>query len=233
MTTETERNAERAKRAAALLGYQFAAPERLAQALTHRSAAGAGGLASNERLEFIGDRVLGLVIAEWLIERYPDEREGRLGPRLAHLVSRSALAAIADEVGLANLLDVSPGETRRGVRHNASVLADALEALLGALYLDGGLAPAQRFIRARFASRIEAQDQFEPPKDPKTALQEVALSRAPILPDYQIIAQSGPAHAPKFRVRVMLGDLAAEAEAGSKRAAEQAAAKRLLERLGE
>ena len=233
MTTETERNAERAKRAAALLGYQFAAPERLAQALTHRSAAGAGGLASNERLEFIGDRVLGLVIAEWLIERYPDEREGRLGPRLAHLVSRSALAAIAEEVGLANLLDVSPGETRRGVRHNASVLADALEALLGALYLDGGLAPAQRFIRARFASRIEAQDQFEPPKDPKTALQEVALSRAPILPDYQIIAQSGPAHAPKFCVRVMVGDLAAEAEAGSKRAAEQAAAKRLLERLGE
>ena len=223
--------AERAHRAALLLAHDFANPDHLTQALTHRSAAGAGGFASNERLEFIGDRVLGLVIAEWLIERFPDEREGRLGPRLADLVSRQSLAAIADEINLADLLDVSPGETRRGVRHAASVLADALEALLGALYLDGGLAPAQRFIRARFAHRLEAQARFEPPKDPKTALQEVALSRAPTLPAYQIIAQSGPSHAPKFRVRVTVANLTAEAEAGSKRAAEQEAARLLLEQL--
>lgn len=217
-------------KAETLLGHEFARKQLLAEALTHRSAVGQGGMGSNERLEFIGDRVLGLLIAEWLIERYPHEREGGLGPRLAHLVSRPSLATIADTIGLPALLEVSPGESRRGVRNRATVLADALEALIGALYIDAGLDPARRFIRTTFAGRIDAQD-ATPPKDAKTALQEVALARGPILPIYRLMAQTGPSHAPRFHVEVSLGATTAEGTAGTKREAEQIAAQSLLTRL--
>ncbi len=171
-----------------LLGHHFAQPKLLTEALTHRSAAGARGHGSNERLEFIGDRVLGLIIAEWLIERFPQEREGALGPRLAALVSRPALAAIAEANGLAALLAVAPGESRRGVRERSTVLADALEAIIGALYLDAGLGAARDFIRRVFAGVVDQQ--FAPPKDPKTALQEWALKRALPLPAYEVLEQS-------------------------------------------
>jgi ribonuclease-3 len=216
--------------AEALLGHRFARPDLLAQALTHRSAVGQGGLGSNERLEFIGDRVLGLLIAEWLIERFPHEREGGLGPRLAHLVSRQSLAEIAENGGIAGLLSVSPGESRRGVRNRATVLADALEALIGALYLDGGLGPARLFIRRIFAARIDGQPSA-PPKDPKTALQEYALARGPVLPAYELVERTGPSHAPRFRIRVTVEGRSAEGLAGTKREAEQNAARDLLEQL--
>jgi ribonuclease-3 len=216
--------------AEALLGHRFARPDLLAQALTHRSAVGQGGLGSNERLEFIGDRVLGLLIAEWLIERFPHEREGGLGPRLAHLVSRQSLAEIAEHGGIAGLLSVSPGESRRGVRNRATVLADALEALIGALYLDGGLEPARLFIRRIFAPRIDGQPSA-PPKDPKTALQEYALARGPVLPAYELVERTGPSHAPRFRIRVTVEGRSAEGLAGTKREAEQNAARDLLEQL--
>ncbi len=212
-----------------LLGHHFAQPHLLAEALTHRSAAGAKGHGSNERLEFIGDRVLGLIIAEWLIERFPKEREGALGPRLAALVSRPALATIAEANGIAALLSVAPGESKRGVRQRSTVLADALEALIGALYLDAGLATAQAFVRRVFAGVLDQQ--FLPPKDRKTALQEWALARALPLPVYEVVEQSGPPHAPVFIVQVKVGDAAAKGEAGSKRAAEQSAASLLLEML--
>ncbi len=209
-----------------LLGHQFAQPKLLTEALTHRSAAGAKGVGSNERLEFIGDRVLGLLVAEWLIERFPAEREGMLGPRLAALVSRPSLAGIAEGNGLAALLAVSPGEARRGVAERATVLADALEALIGALYLDAGLPAARDFIRRVFGDVMDRQ--FTPPKDPKTALQEWALARALALPAYQVVAQSGPSHEPRFVIRVTVGEAAASGAAGSKRAAEQEAAQALL-----
>jgi ribonuclease-3 len=209
-----------------LLGHHFAQPKLLTEALTHRSAAGARGHGSNERLEFIGDRVLGLIIAEWLIERFPQEREGALGPRLAALVSRPALAAIAEANGLAALLAVAPGESRRGVRERSTVLADALEAIIGALYLDAGLGPARDFIRRVFAGVVDQQ--FAPPKDPKTALQEWALKRALPLPAYEVLEQSGPSHAPQFVIQAKVGDATAKGEAGSKRAAEQLAASLLL-----
>lgn len=212
-----------------LLGHHFAQPKLLTEALTHRSAAGARGHGSNERLEFIGDRVLGLIIAEWLIERFPQEREGALGPRLAALVSRPALATIAEAQGLAAFLAVAPGESKRGVRERSTVLADALEALIGALYLDAGLGPARDFIRRVFAGVVDQQ--FLPPKDPKTALQEWALKRALALPAYEVLEQSGPPHAPQFVVQVKVGETAAKGEAGSKRAAEQSAASLLLELL--
>ena len=132
---------------ATLLGHDFARPELLREALTHRSALRprAKGLGSNERLEFIGDRVLGLVMAEWLAERFPVEQEGELGRRLAWLVSQPVLAVVAEEIGLAEALSVAPGEARAGVRQRATGLADALEASLGALYLDGGLDKARAF----------------------------------------------------------------------------------------
>ncbi|HQT63320.1 MAG: ribonuclease III [Acidocella sp. 20-57-95] len=209
-----------------LLGHKFTQPKLLTEALTHRSAAGAKGRGSNERLEFIGDRVLGLLVAEWLIEKFPDEREGALGPRLAALVSRPALTVIAEAHGLANLLAVAPGEAKRGVRERSNVLADALEALIGALYLDGGLGVARDFVRRVMADVVEKQ--FLPPKDPKTGLQEWALKRALALPAYEVTEQSGPSHAPHFVVKVTVGNASATGAAGSKRAAEQAAATALL-----
>src|ERR1700722_9376919 len=123
----------------AILGHVFQRPELLAEALTHRSAAQGRGRhkASNERLEFIGDRVLGLAMAEWLAERFPHEQEGDLGRRLAYLVSQPVLAGVAETIGLAAALSVAPGEARAGVTKRATVMADALEAALGALYLDG------------------------------------------------------------------------------------------------
>ena len=212
-----------------LLGHHFAQPKLLTEALTHRSAAGAKGHGSNERLEFIGDRVLGLIVAEWLIERFPKEREGDLGPRLAALVSKPALAAIAEANGLAPLLAVAPGEAKRGVRERSTVLADALEALIGALYLDGGLPVARDFIRRVMGDVVDKQ--FSPPKDPKTALQEWALKRALPLPAYDLVDQSGPSHAPSFIIRVTVADASATGQAGSNRAAEQEAASTLLASL--
>jgi ribonuclease-3 len=212
--------------AEALLGHHFADKKLLTEALTHRSAAGAKGLGSNERLEFIGDRVLGLVIAAWLLDKFPGEREGALGLRLAALVSAPALARVAEAHGLAALLAVAPGESKRGVRVGANVLADALEALIGALFLDAGFEAAQIFVRRMMAEAVESQ--FVPPKDAKTALQEWALKRGLALPAYDVIEQSGPSHAPKFVIKAIVGDATAHGTAGSKRGAEQEAAKTLL-----
>jgi ribonuclease-3 len=209
-----------------LLGHHFTQPKLLTEALTHRSAAGAKGHGSNERLEFIGDRVLGLVVAEWLLEKFPGEREGALGLRLAALVSAAALTKVAEAQGLAAMLAVAPGESKRGVRGLSNVLADALEALIGALFLDAGFGAARDFVRRVMADAVETQ--FLPPKDSKTALQEWALKRALALPAYDVVEQSGPSHAPHFIIRVSVGDASATGAAGSKRAAEQEAASILL-----
>lgn len=221
------------RRFQAALGHSFNRPELLREALTHRSALrpNARGEGSNERLEFIGDRVLGLLMAEWLIERFPREREGDLGRRLSHLVSQPVLAKIAEEIGLAEALDVSPGETRAGVRQRATVLSDALEATLGALFLDGGIDPARQFLRAAWREAIDTQR--DPPRDPKTRLQEWALAAAYELPAYTVSDQSGPSHDPRFRITVAAGGRTAQGEAGSKRAAEQLAAEALLRVLAQ
>lgn len=218
-----------------ILGHHFARPELLAEALTHRSAAldsWAGKKvfsASNERLEFVGDRVLGLLIAEWLAERYPKEAEGDLGRRLAILVSQPVLAEIADRLGLAACLSLAPSESRAGVRKLATVLADATEAVIGALYLDGGLDTARRFVRSAWDPVMTAQ--IAPPKDAKTGLQEWAMHRGLPLPSYQVVSQEGPSHAPIFVISVTVGGATGTASAGSKRAAEQAAAEELLGKL--
>ena len=219
-----------------ILGHHFAQPQLLVEALTHRSASHGRqvrgqrrGAGSNERLEFIGDRVLGLLMAEWLIERFPDEQEGDLGPRHAHLVARPILATVAEVAGLVDALDIAPGEKRAGVGSSANVLADAVEAAIGALYLDGGLYPARRFIRRAWAPAMN--EQVLPPKDPKTGLQEWLMARGRPLPSYAEEARSGPSHAPEFVVRVTAGAQSATGTGASKRLAERHAAAALLQAL--
>jgi ribonuclease-3 len=175
--------------------------------------------------------VLGLLIAEWLADRYPAEQEGHLGRRLAHLVSQPVLAEIAERVGLPAVLTVAPGEARAGVRRRATVLADAMEAVLGALYLDGGLPAARRFVRNVWEATMEAQP--APPKDAKTGLQEWAQARGLGLPEYTLTAREGPPHAPVFLVTVSVGERTGSGSAGTKRAAEQDAARNLLERMNQ
>lgn len=213
--------------AEAFLGHHFERPELLSRALKHRSAV--HGLGSNERLEFIGDRVLGLLIAEWLVERFPEEAEGSLGPRFGVLVAQPTLAEIAETGGLARLLDVGVNEAKAGVRRRATVLADAMEAVIGALFLDAGLPPARAFVRRAFAGAIEAQR--IPPKDPKAALQEWAQARGLPLPHYAIAERQGPPHQPIFTVHVELNGAVGSGTAGTKREAEERAAHELLGQL--
>jgi ribonuclease-3 len=224
---------ERLALAEELLGHHFTRGNLLREALTHRSAmqgrARQRGHGSNERLEFIGDRVLGLLLAEWLAERFPAEQEGQLGPRHAYLVSREALAAIADEIGFSRVLSLGANEVTAGVGKLANVLADAMEAALGALYLDGGLDPARGFVRRAWAGAMEAQ--ILPPKDAKTALQEYVLARGLKLPDYTVVSSEGPSHAPQFVVLASACGQTGRGEAGNKRAAERAAAEDLLRKL--
>jgi ribonuclease-3 len=220
----------------ARIGHVFRDPSLLREALTHRSAPRGGrggglrrGAGSNERLEFIGDRVLGLVMAEWLLERFPDEQEGELGPRHARLVSRTVLAPIADALGLGAALSLAPDAQRAGVAALDNVRADALEALLGALFLDAGLDPVRRLVRAAWSDALTQH--ALPPKDPKTGLQEWLLARGAGLPAYEVTAREGPSHAPRFVVEVAALGVAGRGEAGSKRVAERDAAADLLARL--
>lgn len=227
------------------LGHSFARPEVLEEALTHSSAgqahAGpgpAGGLSGvngrtgtagrdYERMEFLGDRVLNLVVAQLLLNRYPDEKVGALARRHAALVREEALAEVARRVGLGEFIRLSAGEDQTGGRTNPALLADCCEAVIAALYIDGGMPVAERFI-AKFWAPMVAQTP-RPPKDPKTALQEWAQGRGLPLPVYSTVTQSGPDHDPHFTVRVSVRGLpAATATGRSKRLAEQIAAQFLL-----
>jgi len=217
-----------------LLGHQFANRALLAEALTHRSATqpkrrGRKRVNSNERLEFIGDRVLGLLVAEWLIERFPNEQEGALGIRQAHLVSRRVLVEIAERAGLSQALAIGESEARAGVGQLANVLADAMEAAIGALYLDGGIEAARRFVRQAWAAELDAMP--EPPKDPKTELQEWLMARGLPLPVYKVTSRTGPSHAPEFVMQVSGAGKEGTGKAGSKRLAERDAAADLLAQL--
>jgi len=217
------------------LGHRFARPELLTEALTHASAVsrqrGRGGSGQGyERLEFLGDRVLGLVVAELLWRRFPDEAEGALTRRHTQLVRREALAQVARSIDLGRHLILSPGEDVARTREVAGVLGDACEAVIAALYLDGGLVAAERFIHRYWARLVEAD--ATPPRDPKTALQEWAQARGYALPRYDTLNIEGPAHERRFTVSVTVAALAPEAAAGtSKRAAEVAAAAALLARI--
>lgn len=212
---------------AARLNHEFAEPELLVEALTHSSR---GGRRSYERLEFLGDRVVGLLVAERLLVHFPAEPEGALAKRHAMLVRGETLAGIAQALDLGPLIKVSPGEAETGGQKNRAILADVLEATLGALYLDGGLEAVRRVLLPLVDPLIEAAG--EPPQDNKTKLQEWAQGRGLPLPSYAGLARSGPDHEPRFRVSVTVEGLPpAEGEGRSKRAAEQEAAGLLLERV--
>ncbi len=212
-----------------VLGHRFARRDLLIEALTHKSAAGDGNANrfGYERLEFLGDRVLGLIIADILLKRFPDEDEGSLAPRFAALVRREALAEVAMKIDLARHLVLAPGEEKSGGRTNSGLLSDACEAIIAALYLDAGLETASRFI-VRYWAPLMAAD--KPPRDAKTTLQEWAQERKLRLPVYQTLSREGPPHSPTFTVRVSVEGLPpAEATGRSKRAAEQDAAGEMLQ----
>jgi len=214
------------------LGHRFSDQQLLAQATTH-SAAGYGrtGAIDNERLEFLGDRVLGLVMAELLMERFPKATEGELGPRHASLVRREALAEVAGTIDLGSYLILAPADAAAGSRNHPKFLADACEAVIAALYLDGGLEVARHFITECWAKQLGAVAVM--PIEPKTALQEWAQGHGRPLPSYSVTRSAGAAHDPVFEVKVEVKGLEpALAEGSSKRAAEKAAALTMLQRLG-
>jgi ribonuclease-3 len=222
------------------IGYIFARPELLEEALTHPSALASGqGRARRgrnpshrgyERLEFLGDRVLGLVIADLLWRRFENEPEGHLTRRLTHLVRGEALARVAETIGLGDHLILSRSEQAAGAAANPGILADVCEALIAAIYLDGGFEAASEFVRRFWQPLIDAME--GPPRDPKTALQEWAQARALALPSYELVGTSGPDHALRFTVAAKVaGRDSATATASSKRIAEAVAVALLLERL--
>jgi len=217
------------------LGHAFAKPDLLEQALTHPSLSGGSaasrkkGAGDYERLEFLGDRVLGLIIAEWLYEKYPAAREGELAKRHAALVNRDALRVVAEEIGLGDYLRLAGGEKPGAARKNLATLPDAMEAVIGALYCDGGLKAAGDFIHRYWQKDIAIE---ETPADPKTALQEWAQGQGLPLPQYKVVERSGPAHAPRFVIEASVkGHKPVKAEGNSKREAEKSAAAQLIEQV--
>jgi ribonuclease-3 len=204
------------------LGYAFRRPELLAQALTHRSF----GARHNERLEFVGDAVLNCVVAHALYDRFPDIHEGDLSRVRASLVNRDALAEVARRLGMSGAIQLGEGEQRSGGPDRPSILADALEALYGAVFLDGGFDAARDVIDRTFGEMLRDVDPTLLGKDPKTRLQEWLQGRRMPVPDYRIAEVSGEAHAQRFVVECSIPALgiATQGAGSSRRAAEQAAA---------
>jgi ribonuclease-3 len=213
------------------LGCRIGRKELYVQALTHRSASGE----NNERLEFMGDALLGFVIAEALWERFPDADEGRLSRLRASLVKKESLATLARALPLSDHLRLGPGELRTGGHARDSILADALEAVLAAVYLDQGFAGARQVILSVFRDALDATGKAGVSKDPKTRLQEALQARRRPLPEYEVLEVTGSQHAQIFRVCCRLPDdgRSAEGEGSSRRRAEQQAAESMLAGLGE
>ena len=229
MTNRSRRTAELPEALLRLLQYRFREPSLLALALTHRSR----GSNNNERLEFLGDSVLNLIISALLYERFPDLSEGDLTRLRASLVNKPSLAALARELSLGQHLQLGEGELRSGGFDRDSILADALEAVFGAIYLDGGVDEARRVIASRYRDSLERLDPRAVPKDPKTRLQEYLQKRSLPTPDYVVTQVSGDAHNQRFVVecRTEALDELVRGEGNSRRLAEQQAAALALERL--
>ena len=212
------------------IGHDFARPELLVRSVTHSSVA-SPTRQDNQRLEFLGDRVLGLVLAEALLARDAGASEGQLAPRFNALVRKETCADVAREIELGEVLKLGRSEQLSGGRRKQALLGDAMEAVIAAIYLDGGFDAAKQVILRLWSKRIDSVDTDA--RDAKTSLQEWAQGRGLAPPAYVEIGRDGPDHAPQFCIEARLGNgEKAAAKAGSKRAAEQAAAKALLERLG-
>jgi ribonuclease-3 len=216
---------------ASALAVRFNSSELLEQALTHRSA----GQPHNERLEFLGDAILGMIVAERLFNRFPEASEGQLSRLRAQLVKRDTLAKIAREIGLGEYLLMGSGELRAGGQSRDSTLSDALEAFLGAVYLDLGKEAVEQVFDRLFSKRLGQLDLSRSVKDPKTRLQEYLQSRNLALPQYSVTATSGKQHQQRFEVECTLPDLGmtATGEGRSRRKAEQDAASSALDLIGE
>ena len=211
------------------LGYDFAQPEHLVRAVTHSSMV-SPHRDDNQRLEFLGDRVLGLVMAEALLQADPNAPEGLLAPRYNALVRREACADVARQVDLGAVLKLGRSEMKSGGRRKEALLADAMEAVIAAIYQDGGFDPARSAILRLWGDRIH--NVAEDARDAKTALQEWAQARGEVPPQYVEIARTGPDHQPIFTIEARLASGPSEqATAGSKRHAEQAAATALLKKV--
>jgi ribonuclease-3 len=215
------------------IGHRFADLSLLDRALTHASRAheaAARRRADNEALEFLGDAVVGLVAADLLHRRDPDGPEGSKSQRRARLVSAPGLARRAAELGLPELILLGRGEEKTGGREKTAIWADAYEALVGALYLDGGFEAAHRFVRAEFARGLEGPE--DAGDDPKSRLQEILQAEGRPVPRYVVVAEEGPSHRRRFRVECRLDDgLVTSGEGTSKKAAQQEAAREAMRRL--
>jgi ribonuclease-3 len=210
------------------LGYTFKRTELLGIALTHPSAAGAGDN-HYERLEFLGDAVLDLAIADLLMIQFPDGKEGLLSKQRASIVNGRTLAAKAEAMGLASRIRLGKGEEKSGGRTKVSILAAAFEAVIGAIYTDGGLLSAKRVVERLFAGDVGGPGAE---RDYKTELQEFAYRRFRVHPNYELIAESGPDHAKRFTTRIKIGDREmGTGEGASKKQSEQAAARDTLDQL--
>ncbi|UWQ96104.1 ribonuclease III [Rhodobacteraceae bacterium M385] len=211
------------------LGYVFDDPALLARALTHSSLS-SPTRGDNQRLEFLGDRVLGLVMAEAVLSADEDAKEGTLAPRFNALVRKEACAGVARQIDLGTAMRLGKSEMSAGGRRRMALLGDAMEAVIAAVYLDGGFNAARDLVLRLWSARVESVE--EDARDAKTALQEWAQARRMPPPTYTEVARTGPDHAPVFRVRAEISNgQHAEAEAKAKRQAEQMAAKALLDRV--
>ena len=214
------------------IGHDFKDRDLLERALTHSSVGdGAKSVRHNERLEFLGDRVLNLCAAERLMALDPDAREGELSRLLASLVNYHACARAAQRAGLPEAMRFSASATKIGARKSDAVLGDACEALIAALYRDAGLEGARQFVVTFWGEELDNLDR--PTKDPKTRLQEWAMARELPLPEYVLVNQSGPSHDPRFTIEVRLPGVPPQtATASAKREAEKDAAQKMLEAQG-
>lgn len=211
------------------LGYEFRDETLVLLALTHRSK----GANNNERLEFLGDSILNFVIADDLYQRFGQAKEGKLSRLRARMVKGQTLADLAREFDLGDFLLLGSGELKSGGHRRESILADTVEAIIGAIYLDAGLEAARERVLAWYASRLDELSLEDPIKDPKTRLQEYQQGRHMVLPRYQVLTVDGPSNQQIFTVECRIPELpAAIAEGASRRAAEQAAAQKLLAGLG-
>lgn len=217
------------------LGHSFAERALVVRALTHPSLeherAGEGDY---QRLEFLGDAVLGMLLAEALYSRFPEWSEGDLSRFRAQLAGQETLAGVARGCGLGEFIRLGRGEEQTAGRDKDSILADVIESLIAAVYLDGGLESARRLVLRLFDEHLDIPDSLLKINDPKSALQELLSARHLPPPHYRLLEESGPPHARQYRFQVLVGDEpAGEGEGRSKKAAQQAAAARALERLGD
>ena len=215
--------------------YRFCNRDLLLEALTHRSfvnESGGKGAKDNQRLEFFGDAVIDFLLSRMLLDRFPDSREGELSKIRASLVDEASLALLAGKVGLGAYLKLGRGEERSGGREKRSLLADAYEALVAAVYLDGGIEPAQRLLEAHFSLLMDGRADLSSARDCKTEFQEAAHALRGSLPHYILRGITGPDHERSYTAAVFIGeDLMGEGSGSSKKEAEQAAAREGLERL--